>query len=604
MAGDPLARVNPGEPFEPSAYAHNLIVRAVNDWLRLQGPRMDPETPFGGGNGPVEVQVLNSSGFNVDQFGILAVNAPVVLPKNSLPTFAAQRALVGVAPDGVLPVVITQEPIANGYMGAAVILGVTPACLNVLDENHKYAVPTTSTTRLDTAPTGPVRIIWKDPLGSGSGPACGLSGSGDSGVGGRRALVLLQGDGGAIGSTVIARIVDIISVANPPCASGSASASASCSAGSGDVRKPQCLPLYQHAVIQTFDPCCGDWMEATCAVLMEINGKRLVIGDRYEAILIGRAPKTLEAAAAPLDSPCRPGAMPLYAVDAGDITRVILVENHLGKLCNLASGSGSIGTAGQGSLRDLDLYRGIAIRKNERTCLWEPIEDDVLIAHVRGCPLQLNKTYLATWHTGLPKSLLGSGSTSGSGGSTNTVEFCTPLYLTAQYDRAGVADVLCVGGVTKVYKFDPAGDCDDAKFSNNAGCCNCGSGDSSSGGGGGCPCDGHPTAAQFRVASFALTNGSCTSPGCGVFPSSFICTHSLACQWDAGTMPGPCGGSIGASILAHGDGSADLNIGGSGTPGAVYHCASFNCNGVNTFSLVSNDGGCANWPATVTATPV
>jgi hypothetical protein len=197
--GDPFGTVEPGDAFVPSAAQWNMLVRMARDFYR--GGRQNGKPAPSPIEDGIEVIVKNNSGLTVPQFGVLAVTAPIILPSASLSTFNERHTYVGVVPDPVTAFVITQEPVANGSLCRAVIMGETAACLNVLDSTHQYAVPSTSTQLLDTAESGPARILWKDSTagcgsGSGSGSGCGSGGNGC------RARVLLLNDQGGAGEEI------------------------------------------------------------------------------------------------------------------------------------------------------------------------------------------------------------------------------------------------------------------------------------------------------------------------------------------------------------------------------------------------------------------
>jgi hypothetical protein len=205
MNGDPFEKVSPGERLRGiPAEVWNAILEVAREHVHRFGH-------FGAGwvrPGPensITVKLRNMTGVNQPQFAVLGIGAPLLLPKNSFEPFAERRAYEGNSPVALGSFAITQDPIGMiapaasgsgspvGAIAPAVALGVTPCYLDVVDESHEYAGPTTSTTMLRTqCDVGPAKILWKEPLASGSASASASS----SGSSGRRAVVLLTGGGG------------------------------------------------------------------------------------------------------------------------------------------------------------------------------------------------------------------------------------------------------------------------------------------------------------------------------------------------------------------------------------------------------------------------
>lgn len=146
-------------PFQPSARTLNAWQAAARAHQlgehRLGGPVVAvPETA-------TEISVQNTSGADVPQFGILQIWNPFVTEAASHATFAELRSMTGISPAPRYPFVITREPIANGYIGKATLLGLTPVQVNVTDTSHAYATCVANdTTKLASSDAGPARIVW------------------------------------------------------------------------------------------------------------------------------------------------------------------------------------------------------------------------------------------------------------------------------------------------------------------------------------------------------------------------------------------------------------------------------------------------------------
>jgi hypothetical protein len=174
MTGD-LRKVRTGDPLRIPARAYNAFVDAAH-----VARRIDSDTSAGPAlRGPNEHMVLvrNESGVDLPRFGILGIDRPIIEPgeEGNPDEFKRRAAVIGAAittSDEYLGrFVVAREPIAAGKIGWSVIRGVTPAVLNVIDEEHSHADTFPDEQSLRTGFTGAARILWKEP---GSGELLGL----------------------------------------------------------------------------------------------------------------------------------------------------------------------------------------------------------------------------------------------------------------------------------------------------------------------------------------------------------------------------------------------------------------------------------------------
>jgi hypothetical protein len=401
--------------------------------------------------------------------------------------------------------------------------------------------------------------------------------------------------GGAGSGEVEVLILDIISASNIP--SGSA-----CNSGSTSVSGNDCPQVFHHGTVVGYEAQCEGWETTACAFVTEIEGRRLEIGRKYKATRIGNVPPSILGAIAPVPPPpCTYDAnTPLYLVDIGTPAHSIRVQSLIGLLCT-GSGSDSASAAGQDS-PNLILYHATIERWNTETCLYEITDDSIYVAEMHGCPLVLNRHYEGVYNRMVKGWLDGSGSGAESGTGTAFNHQCNALYLIDHLKDppTGISDIQCVNGILNIYTWQKTDNCGTVAsvFSYSAGCCDCtGSGTGS----GGCPCTGSPTATNFAVTTFALTNSGCSN--CAAFPSSFNITNTGSCTWQSNTLFSPCGGSSGASLTCDGT-NFNLYLSGSGGSFSAHYAlsaGSFACNGVNTMTKVSSAG--CNFPATITLTP-
>ncbi|MHC4083452.1 MAG: hypothetical protein ACYSU2_19240 [Planctomycetota bacterium] len=166
MSGD-LRKVRTGDPLRIPARAYNAFVDAAH-----LARRIDADT----GAGPALpgaqehlILVRNESGADLPRFGILGIDRPIIEPgaEGNTDEFKRRAALIGAAitttDEFVGRFVVAREPIASGKIGWSVIRGVTPATVNVIDEDHSHADTYPDEQVLRSGFTGAARILWKEP---------------------------------------------------------------------------------------------------------------------------------------------------------------------------------------------------------------------------------------------------------------------------------------------------------------------------------------------------------------------------------------------------------------------------------------------------------
>ncbi len=169
MTGD-LRKVRTGDPLRIPAPTYNAFVDAAH-----LARRIDSDTGAGPAlRGPNEhlILVRNESGTDLPRFGILGIDRPIIEPgpEGNTDEFKRRAALIGAAitptDEYVGRFVVAREPIAAGKIGWSVIRGVTPAMVNVIDDEHSHADTYPDEQALRSGFTGAARILWKEP-GSG-----------------------------------------------------------------------------------------------------------------------------------------------------------------------------------------------------------------------------------------------------------------------------------------------------------------------------------------------------------------------------------------------------------------------------------------------------
>lgn len=168
--GDIFRRVTSGEPVAPSALQWNAFIDAAEAHRRGQKPGKNQgwQKPDG------QVFVKNTSGNNVDRFGIIGIGDVVFSPTDNLTEFLFNFGFVGeqVSSSHAGKFGVYQEPVTDGEYGVAMVQGLTPCNVNITDAAHEYAdVADNDPTQLESAETGAARILYKE-AATGSSTRC------------------------------------------------------------------------------------------------------------------------------------------------------------------------------------------------------------------------------------------------------------------------------------------------------------------------------------------------------------------------------------------------------------------------------------------------
>ncbi|GIX04631.1 MAG: hypothetical protein KatS3mg114_0500 [Planctomycetaceae bacterium] len=177
--GDSLRKVRRGDPLRIPAETFNTFIDAARDYQNRTQDRGSPHRPELRQAGIIRVK--NSTGSDLDRFHVLGIEQPIFTPAESLFSFQDPIAVVGATPNEdhhLGRFLVLQEPLRSGMIGRAVVSGVTPVRLNVLDEEHDWAdIEEGETDSLKTDTAGSAFILWKEPPG-GSGYGYGGYGYG------------------------------------------------------------------------------------------------------------------------------------------------------------------------------------------------------------------------------------------------------------------------------------------------------------------------------------------------------------------------------------------------------------------------------------------
>lgn len=168
---DTFDKVTSNTPRVIPARTWNALLEAGQDFQRRKlaggggGPmRNDPLNPA------VRVLVRNDTGSDLDPGAVVALGTPIVSAAD-YPRAVAQSPLF----PGTVPAAVTDafavllDPLADEEIGRAVIMGVATCSVNVAGATDTYATPKAGDeTQLESAATGPARILWREAGSSGT----------------------------------------------------------------------------------------------------------------------------------------------------------------------------------------------------------------------------------------------------------------------------------------------------------------------------------------------------------------------------------------------------------------------------------------------------
>ena len=186
---DPLEKVRPGDGFAIRADTWNAFIDAARAHRRNEAGaagagRPTPDNPTPG----CTVYVRNDTGSTLPAWSTVKLGTPVVDAATYPFRVSSEPVFPATEPDGAdIPFAVTTQPIRDGKLGTAVVLGVAVADVSVSNSAHTHAAPANASLVLASGTSGPARIIWKE-----------------SGTGTLKAVVLLDrtGSGGTtIGSS-------------------------------------------------------------------------------------------------------------------------------------------------------------------------------------------------------------------------------------------------------------------------------------------------------------------------------------------------------------------------------------------------------------------
>jgi len=178
-----MRKVTVGEKFKVKASTWNAFIDAANfcrnNQLEFGSNALRSNSKTG------IVLIRNDSGALLEQFAPVILDDLIIQPdddekeqefKSRVPVFSGKKVS---ADNKDRPFAILQTPLESEKIGKALLLGVTPAKVNIGNESHEYAK--LDSTGLVSGSTGDGGILWKE---SGTGEKWALLQLGGGGSGG------------------------------------------------------------------------------------------------------------------------------------------------------------------------------------------------------------------------------------------------------------------------------------------------------------------------------------------------------------------------------------------------------------------------------------
>jgi len=118
---------------------------------------------------PTTALARNTDEELIPQFGVVVCTGPVIPPSDAEAEWARRLAVDCKIPDTDDPlawIAIAATPISPGKFGRIVVAGAVQAIVNVTSTGHKFAVIESGEPYLQSASSGPMRLLWSE---SGTG---------------------------------------------------------------------------------------------------------------------------------------------------------------------------------------------------------------------------------------------------------------------------------------------------------------------------------------------------------------------------------------------------------------------------------------------------
>ena len=160
-----MNKVQTGDPIQIKAATWNSFIDAAEYVKNLQSDQRGG--PLSNGNSSGVVLLKNGESTLFPRFSAMAITDVLIRPDANEPEFTGKcPAFLGRKVTNAYeeyPYAVLLEPVDAGKIGRALLLGIVPAKVSILDPEHKFAEPVSSsaTGALQSAENGVARILWK-----------------------------------------------------------------------------------------------------------------------------------------------------------------------------------------------------------------------------------------------------------------------------------------------------------------------------------------------------------------------------------------------------------------------------------------------------------
>ncbi len=195
-----MKKVQIGDALDIKASTWNNFIDAANFVKGIQSNQNGSVIRNGLYNGVVFIKNMTSN--NYGQFSAMVLTDIAIKPnkneaefKGKVPVFIGSKMTNDLENH---PYAVLLEPIEIGKIGRALLLGITPAKVNIQDSEDQFAIPSVDSNNgaLESSDSGVARILWK--AGNSGEQWCMLQLGGAGSGGGSDKVVLCRVTGGTI----------------------------------------------------------------------------------------------------------------------------------------------------------------------------------------------------------------------------------------------------------------------------------------------------------------------------------------------------------------------------------------------------------------------
>ena len=197
-----MNKVQTGDPIQIKAATWNSFIDAAEYVKNLQSDQRGG--PLSNGNYSGVVLLKNGESTLFPRFSAMAITDVLIRPDVNEPEFTGKcPAFLGRKVTNAYeeyPYAVLLEPVDAGKIGRALLLGIVPAKVSILDPEHKFAEPMVGNASgaMQSAENGVARIIWKG--GNSGNQWCLLQLGGAGSGGGDDKVVMCQVARGSLGA--------------------------------------------------------------------------------------------------------------------------------------------------------------------------------------------------------------------------------------------------------------------------------------------------------------------------------------------------------------------------------------------------------------------